>query len=90
MLLDAPAVLGWERWREIGARYGLGLIESLLRAGVESGEIARQPVEPLAHALLGALDELALMVARADDPQVAREEAGRTLETLVRAFAARR
>ncbi len=59
-------------------------------AGVESGEIARQPVEPLAHALLGALDELALMVARADDPQVAREEAGRTLETLVRAFAARR
>ena len=90
VLLDAPAVLGWERWREIGARYGLGLIEGLLRAGVESGEIARQPVEPLAHALLGALDELALMVARADDPQVAREEAGRTLETLVRAFAARR
>ena len=23
MLLEAPAVLGWERWREIGLRYGL-------------------------------------------------------------------
>ena len=53
VLLDAPAVLGWEQWREIGARYGLGLIAGLLTAGMESGEIRRQPVDPLAHALLG-------------------------------------
>ena len=25
VLLDAPAVLGWERWREIAADHGLGL-----------------------------------------------------------------
>src|SRR5207302_6267465 len=24
-LVDAPSVLGWERWREIGLRYGFGL-----------------------------------------------------------------
>ena len=24
VLLDAPAVLGWERWREVAAQYGLG------------------------------------------------------------------
>ena len=79
VLLDAPAVLGWEEWREIGARYGLGLIAGLLTAGMESGEIRRQPVEPLAHALLGALDEVAMLVARADDPAAARAEAGETL-----------
>lgn len=86
VLLDAPAVLGWERWREIGARYGLGLIEGLLAAGMESGEIRRQPLEPLAHALLGALDEVAMLVARADDPPTARREAGETLSGLVQAL----
>ncbi|MGH2986309.1 MAG: TetR/AcrR family transcriptional regulator [Solirubrobacterales bacterium] len=87
-LLDAPAVLGWEQWREIGARYGLGLIAGLLEAGIEAGEIRRQPVDPLAHALLGALDEVAMLVARADDSAAARQEAGETLAGLVEALRA--
>lgn len=90
VLLDAPAVLGWERWHEIGARYGLGLISALVSAGIESGEIRRQPVEPLAHALLGALDEVAMLVARSDDPQATRADAAETLDTLVEALAPRR
>jgi AcrR family transcriptional regulator len=88
VLLDAPAVLGWERWREIGARYGLGLIEALLSVGMEQGEVRRQPVTPLAHALLGALDEVAMYVARAEDPRAARREVGETLAGLVRGLAA--
>ncbi len=88
VLLDAPAVLGWEEWREIGARYGLGLIEGLLTAGMESGEIRRQPIEPLSHALLGALDEIAMLVARADDPKQARADAGQTIQSLLSAVAA--
>jgi AcrR family transcriptional regulator len=83
VLLDAPAVLGWDRWREIGARYGLGLISGLLAAGMESGEIRRQPVDPLAHALLGALDEIAMFVGRSVDPEAARAEAGITLDSLL-------
>ena len=74
VLLDAPAVLGWERWRDIGARYGLGLIEAALGAAMESGEIAPAPVKPLAHVLMGALDEAAMVVARAEDPVAARDE----------------
>jgi AcrR family transcriptional regulator len=90
VLLDAPAVLGWERWREIGARYGLGLIEGVLTIGMEQGEIRRQPVEALAHALLGALDEVAMFVARAEDPAAARAEAGETLACLLEALRPRR
>ena len=67
-LHDAPAVLGWERWREIGAANGLGLIEASLGAAIEAGEIRELPVKPLAHLLLGALDEAAMLVARSDDP----------------------
>ena len=86
VLLDAPAVLGWEEWREIGARYGLGLIEGLLTAGMESGEIRRQPIAPLSHALLGALDEIAMLVARAEDPKAARADAGETIQSLLTAI----
>ena len=85
-LLDAPAVLGWERWREVGARYGLGLISALLEAGIAAGEIRRQPVEPLAHALLGALDEIAMLVARADDQRAVRRDAAVTLDSLLAAL----
>jgi AcrR family transcriptional regulator len=74
VLLDAPAVLGWDRWREIAAEYGLGLIEASLAAAMEQGEIPRAPVAPMAHVLMGALDEAAMYVARAPDPDVAREE----------------
>ena len=74
LLLDAPAVLGWERFREIGLQHGLGLITGVLTAGMDAGEIARAPVEPLAHMLIGALDEGAMYVARAEDRVAARAE----------------
>jgi AcrR family transcriptional regulator len=85
-LLDAPAVLGWERWREIGARYALGLIEGVLKAGMEADQIRPQPVESLSHALLGALDEVAMLVARAEDPAAARRDAGATIDGLLAAL----
>ena len=40
VLLDAPAVLGWERWREIGMRYGMGLVEGLLEHAITVGPAA--------------------------------------------------
>ena len=45
VLHDAPAVLGWERWREIAAANGLGLIEASLIAAIEAGEIRPLPVQ---------------------------------------------
>lgn len=87
-LLDGPAVLGWDRWREIGAEHGLGLIEGSVQAAIDAGAIARQPVRPLAHVLMGALDEAAMLVARAEDPEPMRAEVGRTLDTLIAALSA--
>ena len=62
-LTDAPAVLGWAKWREIDAKYGLGLIAAGLNLSMETGYIPRQPVEPLAHLLLGAMGEAAMLIA---------------------------
>lgn len=85
-LLDAPAVLGWDRWREIAAEHGLGLIEATLQAAIDAGAIRDQPVRPLAHVLMGALDEAAMLVARAEDPERMRAEVGQTLGTLIAAL----
>jgi AcrR family transcriptional regulator len=74
VLIDAPSVLGWERWREVGVRYGLGIIEAMLAQAVADGAIPDQPLRATAHVLLSALDEAALYVARAEDPERARAE----------------
>ena len=68
VLIDAPSVLGWQRWREVGMKYGLGVVEAMLAQAMTDAVIPDQPLRPTAHVLLGALDEAALFVARADDP----------------------
>src|SRR3954471_12367972 len=88
-LHDAPAVLGWERWREIGAANGLGLIEASLGAAIEAGEIRSVPVKPTAHLLMGALDEAAMLLARDERPQ-ARGEVTEVLVTLLESFTVER
>jgi AcrR family transcriptional regulator len=87
VLLDGPAVLGWEAWREIGMRYALGLVENELQAAVDAGSLAPQPVAALAHVLMGALDEAALYVATADDQDAARAEVGAVLDRLLGSLA---
>jgi AcrR family transcriptional regulator len=82
-LLDGPAVLGWEAWHEIESRYGLGLIEASLTAARDAGQIRDLPIPELAVALLGALTETALAVARAEDGRAARERAAVTLRALL-------
>lgn len=88
LLIDAPSVLGHARWRELGLKYGLGLVEALLRQGIESGVLKPAPPRPLAHVLLGALDEAALMVAGAEDPASARDDALTVLDLVLGALRA--
>jgi AcrR family transcriptional regulator len=85
-LHEAPAVLGWDRWREIGAANGLGLIEASLSAAIEAGEMRPLPVKPTAHLLLGALDEAAMLIARSEDPG-RRAEVTTVLLALLESFA---
>ena len=84
ILLDAPAVLGWEAWRDLASRYGLGLVQLVLQSAMDAGAIAPQPVAPLAHFLIGALDECALYVARAGDPAAAREQCAAIFDQVLR------
>jgi AcrR family transcriptional regulator len=82
-LVDAPAVLGWEKWHEIELRYGLGLIIASLTAAAEAGQIRELPIPELANVLLGALLEASHYVSRADDRESALESTRVVLETLL-------
>ena len=86
ILLDAPAVLGWEAWRDLASRYGLGLVQLALQAAMDAGAIVRQPVVPLAHVLIGALDECALYIAQAEDPAAAREQCAAIFDRILRSI----
>lgn len=87
VLIDAPSVLGWARWREVGMKYGLGVIEAMLVQAIADGEIPDQPTRPAAHVLLGALDEAALYVARADDPEEALQHMGSICDRVITGIA---
>ncbi|CQD03196.1 TetR family transcriptional regulator [Mycobacterium lentiflavum] len=86
ILLDAPSVLGWPAFRDVAQRYSLGMTEQLLTEAVRAGQLANQPMRPLAHILIGALDEAAMVIATADDPKRARLETGEVLHRLIDAM----
>src|SRR5205823_10514183 len=79
VLLEGPAVLGWETWREIDMAYGLGMVTAVLELAMQTGAICKAPVEPLAHILLGGLNEGAMLMASSPDPDAARQRTGEAL-----------
>jgi AcrR family transcriptional regulator len=83
ILVDGPAVLGWKDWRELEARYGITIIEGALAVAMDEGTIRTQPRRELAHLILAALDEAALLIAHADDPEAARRNASEALGQLL-------
>jgi AcrR family transcriptional regulator len=88
LLIDGPAVLGVDGWRAIAEEHGLGVVKASLAHGMETGALARRPVDPLAHVIVGALDEAALYVARAEDRLAALAEMTEIVDRLVDSFAA--
>jgi AcrR family transcriptional regulator len=83
ILTDAPSVLGLAAWREIEAKYGLALVRAGLENLMQAGYIENQPLEPLAHLLLGALTEGGLLIGRSEDRQAARREVGDSLARIL-------
>jgi AcrR family transcriptional regulator len=79
VLIDAPAVLGWERWRELEEQHALGTIKFAMQGAAEQGRVQPELVDVYAHMLLATVNEFALMIARADD----QAEATRTAERAV-------
>ncbi|WP_329246371.1 TetR/AcrR family transcriptional regulator [Actinoallomurus sp. NBC_01490] len=80
LLIDAPTVLGWRRWRGIEEQYGLGMLKAVLQQAADAGRVPAPLVEPFAHILLAAGNEMALVIALADDVPAAQATAEAAVE----------
>lgn len=88
-LIDGPAVLGWQTWREIERHHALGLIITMLERAAADGQVAPAPIPVLAQLVLSAVMEAALTVANADDPAAARADAEQALLVLLSGMVAK-
>jgi AcrR family transcriptional regulator len=84
VLSDAPSVLGLERWRAMNEEYSLGATRLLLQAVADEGRLSPELVAPFATMLLGALDEIAMAIARADDREAALATGRHAVRELLR------
>lgn len=78
-LVDAPAVLGWARWRQIETDYALGIVIDRLRAAEEEGVTLTGPVEIMASLLFSMMIDAALTISTSDDPVSTRVHVEPTL-----------
>jgi hypothetical protein len=83
LLIDAPSVLGWERWRAMEERHALGLIRATLQAVADGGSLRPDLVDVLAHVLLASVNEVALLVARSEDPDSAMTAGADAIDQLL-------
>jgi AcrR family transcriptional regulator len=75
MLIDAPAVLGWQRWRAMDEQSTLGVIRNSIAYAADSGAVDQRHVDVFAHIVLAAANEMAMMIALASDPSAALDDA---------------
>ena len=75
VLIDAPSVVGWRRWREIDEEHSFGVVKAGLRAAAKRELLPAHLIDPAGHILLAALNELALLIATSRDPKRAEREA---------------
>jgi AcrR family transcriptional regulator len=87
-LIDAPAVIGWQRWREIDEQHAFGLVKAAIAAISANGRVRPELVDVVAHMVLAALLEIALLVAHADDGRLAIRRGQEAIDELLTALLA--
>jgi AcrR family transcriptional regulator len=85
-LIDAPAVVGWERWREIDEQHAFGLVKAAIAAIAADGRVKPELVDVMAHMVLAALLEVALLVARADEGRMTIRRGQEAIDELLTAL----
>lgn len=90
LFIDGPAAIGWNEWDEIERRHGFRSLMEGIAAAMAEGSLAKQPVEPLAVLLNGAMNEVVFWVARQPRRAPAMRAARRALRDLLDSLRRRR
>jgi AcrR family transcriptional regulator len=83
VLIDGPAVLGWDVWRRIDEAKTLNILRTHLKELLNRGIIKPLPLEPLTHLVSGAVNESVLWISGFEDPKKAFDEAWSTMNAFL-------
>lgn len=82
LLIDGPAVIGWQKWREIDDRYfGAGAKAAVERILAKSATSAR--IEAVTHLLMGAVMEACLVCAKSQNAKKSARELSSALRVML-------
>ena len=83
LIIDAPAILGWETWYEIDRRYCFRLLLESIEQAIADGFLRVQSAETLSVLLNGAINDGCCWSARSDNPREKLAELRSTLHQLI-------
>ena len=75
VLIDAPAVVGWARWREIDEDHSLAIVQGGLTIAARRGHLPKDLVPMTSLLVLASLNELALAISTSSDNERSETEA---------------
>ncbi|GAA1766151.1 TetR/AcrR family transcriptional regulator [Agromyces humatus] len=87
LLVDGPAVLGWDGWRDGDLDTSVRHLDAGVRELVDAGVIEDRELDTVTALLSGALNEVALVNARARDPERGIDAAVDTVRRMLRGLA---
>lgn len=86
LLIDGPAVLGWEAWRRMDEENAMRHLREQLELMQRQGYLKPVPLDALTHFLSGALNESALWIAQSPDDGQSLEDTMSVISLFLKGF----
>jgi AcrR family transcriptional regulator len=86
VLQEAPAVMGWERWRQVEDQFSYSVVRTAVASLLDAGLIAVGPIEITARLLFGAISSGAMLIADATDQRTASKQVSEVVEQILTAM----
>ncbi|MEK4360668.1 TetR/AcrR family transcriptional regulator [Paenibacillus sp. FSL M7-1455] len=83
MLIDGPAILGWDVWRAMDKNHSMRLLREQLGIMQERGYLRMVPLDAMTHFISGGLNETALWLANESLQPNALDESMKALSVLL-------
>lgn len=86
LLIDGPAVLGWEAWRRTDEENSMRHLREQLQLMQQQGYLKPVPIDAMTHFLSGALNESALWIAESSDDNQSLEDTMTVISQFLKGF----
>ncbi|WP_064199746.1 TetR/AcrR family transcriptional regulator [Brevibacillus brevis] len=86
LLIDGPAVIGWEKWRRMDEETSMRHLREQLLTMQEQGYLRPVSIDALTHLLSGAMNEAVLWISETPDQEKSLEEISAAMTLLLEGY----